>query len=593
MALSVGDVQVVEGDSGSRLAVFEVHLSQPAAADLTLNYTTRDGSGIAGEDYVATSGTLTFLAGETVKAVSVEVLGDATVEVSESFSLSFTPTAALANGSDGLTGVATILDDDAGGGSLPVLSLSGAEVVEGDGTFSPNMEFVVTLSEVATTDVIVDYQTLAGTADESLDFNQTLLTDRLVIAAGERSGVITITILGGTLPEADESLILELTNVEGAVFAGDAPSLRATGIIQDNDSSGPTLALSVGDVQVVEGDSGSRLAVFEVHLSQPAANTVTVDFTTQSGTATASSDFETTSGTLTFLPGQTVAAVSVAVTGDATVEPSEYFTLVLSAPQGAIFGSGGTGVSATGTILDDDAGVGGEPVISISGSEVVEQDGTFSPNMEFVVTLSAPSSSTVTVDFTTQDGTGTAGSDFTARSGTLTFVAGQTSAVIVVTVLGDTLLEGNETFAIELSNPQNAALAGDATTLSATSTIIDNQGNRSGDVILDPIETIVGDTAVGTFTLTADEAFTTQRLLIGNQATGIGTVTVDGPGSKLTVTEGATEIIVGNLGVGLLTVRNQGEVDPESMIIGAGAGSFGVVEVENASILLSEDPNTA
>ena len=513
LALFVSDALVVEGDTGQREAVFEVRLSRPAEEPITLSYVTRDGSARAGSDYQQTVGTLTFLAGETVKAVAVTVFGDGVVEGTEQFSLVVTPTSAIANGAAGAAGVATILDDDAGSGALPVLSLAAAEVLEANSTFSPSMEFVVTLSAPATQDVIVDYQTLNGSAKEGVDFDQTRQAGQLVIAAGQSSGVIVITTYGGTEVEADEAFVLELSNPRGAVFAGDALRLQAPGVILDNDGSGNKLALFVSDALVVEGDTGQREAVFEVRLSRPVDEVVTVKYTTAPGTASSGVDFAPVSGTLTFLAGQTVAAVHVPVFGDGAVEASETFSLVLSAPQGALFGAGGAGAEGVATILDDDAGSSGTPVISIADGEVLEANSTFSPNMEFVVTLSAPSSEIVRVNYSTVDGSAVAGSDYQATSGTLTFAPGQTSAVIVVTTLGGTVEEQDEFFTLRLSSPQNAVLAGGVAQLDGIGTILDNDGPAPIDGL--PILSVAdiqvqeqagGSTAVFTLVLSSPSA---------------------------------------------------------------------------------------
>ncbi|MCP5236065.1 MAG: cadherin-like domain-containing protein [Zoogloeaceae bacterium] len=469
LALIVGNAQLVEGDAGQSEAVFEVRLSQPSDQVLTFSYVTRDGSARAGSDYQQRVGTVTFQPGETIAAVSVPVFGDGVSEASETFSLVLTPTPEIASGASTVAGVATILDDDGASGTVPTLSISSAEILEGDGTFSADMQFVVTLSEPASSDVQVSYQSISGSAEESVDFDAARGT--LTIAAGQTSAIISVTTRGGTGVEADESFTLELTNVQGAVFAGDALRLQAQGVILDNDGTGAKLALIVSDAQVVEGDGGQHEALFEVRLSQPVDEAVTVHYTTAPGTASSGSDYEPVQGVLTFLPGQTVAAVSVPVFGDTAQEASETFSLVLSAPQGSPFAAGAAGAEGVATILDDDAG---EPVISIAPTEVREGNGTFGADIQFVVSLSAPSTEVVRVDFTTADGTALAGSDYDAASGTLTFAPGQTSAIVSIVTRGGSVEEADETFLLQLSNPQNAALAGGVGTLSATGTILDN-----------------------------------------------------------------------------------------------------------------------
>lgn len=113
-------------------------------------------------------------------------------------------------------------------------------------------------------------------------------------------------------------------------------------------SKQPTL--SVDDVVVTEGDSGTSAATFTVSLSAGSSKTVTVDFATADGTATAA-DYAPVSGTLVFAKGQTAKAVAVAVKGDTAVEPDETFALRLSNASNAVIADG----SGEATILNDDA----------------------------------------------------------------------------------------------------------------------------------------------------------------------------------------------------------------------------------------------
>src|SRR5262249_37478955 len=98
------------------------------------------------------------------------------------------------------------------------------------------------------------------------------------------------------------------------------------------------------------------------------------------------------------------------------------------------------------------------PSITINDATVTEGN-TGSTNATFTVTLSAASSQPVSVQYATLDGTATAGSDYQAQSGTLTFAPGETSKSITVAVIGDRLAEPNETFSVNLSGATNAGIA--------------------------------------------------------------------------------------------------------------------------------------
>lgn len=217
-------------------------------------------------------------------------------------------------------------------------------------------------------------------------------------------------------------------------------------------NAAPPVGISVRGSSVVEGNSGTTPLAFTISLSAASASTVTVNYATANGSATAGSDYTASSGTLTFLPGETSKTVVVDVIGDATAEANETFSLVLS---GASSNASITAASATGTITNDDQ----QAVVSLAIASVsaLENSGTFL----FTVTLSQASASKVSVRFATANGTAVAGrtGDYTASSGTLTFNPGETSKTIAVVVRNDSLVEADETFFVDLSRASGASIA--------------------------------------------------------------------------------------------------------------------------------------
>ena len=109
-------------------------------------------------------------------------------------------------------------------------------------------------------------------------------------------------------------------------------------------------ALSIGDVAVPEGNTGTSTATFTVSLSAASGQTVTVNYATANGSATAGSDYVTASGTLTFPPGSTTQTLSVTVNGDVAIEPNETFFVNLSGAANATIAD----AQGVGTITDDD-----------------------------------------------------------------------------------------------------------------------------------------------------------------------------------------------------------------------------------------------
>lgn len=212
----------------------------------------------------------------------------------------------------------------------------------------------------------------------------------------------------------------------------------------------PLPTLAINDVTVTEGNSGTTTATFAVTLSTAATSAVTVNYATANGTATVGSDYVATSGALTFAAGQTTKAIAVTINGDTTIEPNETFVVNLSAASGATIAD----AQGIGTITNDDAAL---PALSIDDVTVTEGN-SGSTTATFTVTLSAASASPVTLNYATANGTATAGSDYIATSGTLIFAAGQVTKTIAVTIEGDTTLEADETYFIDLSAATGATI---------------------------------------------------------------------------------------------------------------------------------------
>jgi Calx-beta domain-containing protein len=218
----------------------------------------------------------------------------------------------------------------------------------------------------------------------------------------------------------------------------------------------PLPALSVAGATVAEGDSGASPATFVVTLTPRAQHAVTVEYTTRDGTATtASGDYRGTRGRVVLPPGIDSATIDVPVLGDTVEEADETFSLVLRNPVGARL----VPAEAQAEIVDDDgnAGPGAGPELSIEDGRVAEGN-SGRRTLTLVVTLSAPATQPVTVDYATADGSATAGDDYQERSGKLRFPPGVTSRTVEVSVLGDGAEEGDEDLVVTLADPVGAVL---------------------------------------------------------------------------------------------------------------------------------------
>jgi endonuclease/exonuclease/phosphatase family metal-dependent hydrolase len=208
--------------------------------------------------------------------------------------------------------------------------------------------------------------------------------------------------------------------------------------------------LSIGDVVGKEGTgAGTTTFTFVVHLTPAAAVPVTVDVATADGTAQAGSDYAAVSTTVTFPPGATQQAVSVVVSHDSLYEPDETFFVRLTNPSQATVVDG----EGVGTILNDDE----LPTLRVN-DVVVKEGNSGTTAVSFLVKLSTASSLPVTVSYATVDRTATAGSDYDAVSGSLSFPPGTTSLPVVVNVNGDLVREPNEIFFLQLTSVTNATI---------------------------------------------------------------------------------------------------------------------------------------
>ena len=154
-----------------------------------------------------------------------------------------------------------------------------------------------------------------------------------------------------SVDEADEAVVLEVFSATNASLAGDAPVLRSTGWVLDDDGTGNNLALFVLGPDVKENLPGGAVASFDISLSRPAPRDLEFAFTTSNGTAEAGADYVATSGTIRFTEGQTRTAVNVPIIGDTLSEPDETFTLKVM-PTGDL-ANGEAGTEGTATVVDN------------------------------------------------------------------------------------------------------------------------------------------------------------------------------------------------------------------------------------------------
>ncbi len=439
--LSIDDVTVAEGNSGTTTATFTVSLSAPAqGTDVTFDVATADGTATSPSDYASKSLTNQIIpAGQTSYTFTVTINGDTTVEPDETFNVNVTNVLG-ASVIDG-TGTGTIQNDD-----VPTISINDVNVLEGD-SGTTTASFTVSLSAPAPAGgVSFTVNTADGTASAGSDY-VAITNGTGSISAGNSSTTVSVTVNGDTTDEPNETFFVNLSSPSGATIADG----QGTGTIQ-NDDSPPDL--TVNDVAQAEGNSGQTTFAFTVHLSAPAkAAGVTFDITTADGTATtANNDYATNSLTAqTITAGTQDYTFNVQVNGDTIFEGNETFFVNVT----NVTGANPVDTQGLGTINNDDTA----PTISIADASLIEGNSATSL-MTFTVTLTGTSQSNATVDYATADSSATvADTDYDATNGTLTFLPGDTTKTFTVTIHGDTKPEGDEMFLINLTNPSGATIS--------------------------------------------------------------------------------------------------------------------------------------
>lgn len=309
---------------------------------------------------------------------------------------------------------------------------------------------------------------IAGTPTGTIDF----------VIDGTSAGAPVALSAGGVASLSTSSLAIG-THTVAVVYSGDGNFVTGNGSLSGGQQVKSQPALSINDVIVTEGNSGTVNAVFTVSLSAQSGQPVSVNYQTDDGTAAASSDYQSQVGTLSFAPGETTKTVTVVVNGDALAEADEGFSVLLSGAVNAVISDN----QGQGTVVSDDF-----PVIQFSASTyTVQEDGSDAatpggPHSVITVKRFGDLSQPASIDYMTSDpsalndcnqvtGNSSSRCDYATTVGTLRFAAGESSKSIIIPIVNDLHIEGPEVFTITLLN----AVGSETGTLAAaTVTILDD-----------------------------------------------------------------------------------------------------------------------
>ncbi len=436
ITLAIQDT-VVSEDVGDAQILIKVTPAAPI--ELSVPVQTIAESATEGQDYMAADEILLIPAGRTTAFLQVPIIDDPITEPAETFQVRF----AELPGTVLDPGVATVTIQD---NDVYRLRVQDAHALES----SEVLMFEVTLDPPHPLETIrVAYTTQDGTAFKAIDY--THQSDTLIFPSGSIRQVVSVPILSDEIEEMTETFLLELSAPDHAELA----KAVAIGTILDDDSP-PTVHLE--SLVRVREDAG--IARFEVTLSYevPEGQEIHVEFVVNDVSANNPSDYRVqTLSPLQFASGEAVKFIEVKIVDDTFYEGDETFQIKLTDVAGGELGQS----EGEGVIVDNEALV----TVRIQDMEVTESE----PEVIFPVVLSGKDSRPRTFAFTTGDGTATAGEDYEAATGTISFAPGDLRKNITVPIRDDLETEPTETFHVRLTGA-------DLSDLEATGTILDDDG---------------------------------------------------------------------------------------------------------------------
>lgn len=459
-----------EGNSGTTAFTFTVtragDLGSAALVDWSL-------SGIANAaDFAASSGTLSFAAGEASKTLTIQVNGDLQVEADETFTVTLsnarledgTPQAVVDGTADGV-----IRNDDQGFS----VNAEQASISEGN-SGSKTVIYTIVRSGDLTGSATVDYQVTGSNGGDTADTLGGLPTGSLTFAPGQSERTVSFVLRGDTRVEADEAFTLTLSNPSAGILIKPSDSTLVT-----NDDTNFSITAPAAQNEGAAGDVTEF--TFTVTRSGVTTGTGTVQWRLDPATGVNANDFQGSqdtlgnnaglpSGTVSFAAGETSQTITIRVRGDNTVESNESLQVSLFNPTGGTI-EAGEGTAST-QVLNDDAS------FSIAANATTQAEGnTGERDVSFTVTRSGSLSGARDMTWALSGGLNL--SDLgagQASSGTLSFADGQSTATVVIRVRGDSNVEGDEAVTVTLSNPSANASIG---TASATTTLTNDDASLS------------------------------------------------------------------------------------------------------------------
>ena len=449
-SVSINDVSLNEGDSGTTTFTFTVTATDNTVGGETVDYTTVDGSATtADSDYIHNSDTITFAKGDRTQTISIEVNGDTNIESTETFTviLSNPSGGAIANIADG-TGLGTIVDDEEKSHTL-----TAGSIVIDESIGTANVPIRVDPAIYDDTIITVGYSTLDDSAIAGSDYSSesgSVTISSADTIAGSSTVNIPITIINDSVTESQEIFHLKLNSSSISSTLGHTVDIaNDTGDITINDNDGTMPTLSVNDVTIFESDDPNFMT-FTVSLSSILSQEVVFSYATYGITATADDDFIGSSGTATIPPNTSNITISVLIIGDDEAgEGDETLEFRIGTSSSLVQLGKDIGI---GTIKDDDTGL----TLSLNDASIAERD--YNVTADVKILFSQALLSDLNLTYTTSDNTAISPDDYNGTSSPIeiTIPAGSTEYTLEFTIVGDEIIESNENFTITIENVSTA-----------------------------------------------------------------------------------------------------------------------------------------
>jgi uncharacterized delta-60 repeat protein/uncharacterized repeat protein (TIGR01451 family) len=411
-----------------------------------VDYATSDKTAYAGSNYVSTSGTLTFLPGETVKSFQIGISNDPAITPDRVFTVTLSnPSGGAVLGEPGAAAV-TIQNLN----SRIEFSLANYSISENAGFAEISVQRVGSAVGSNT----VSYSTTNMTAIDGVDYTQ--VSGTLTFTNGQTNAIFQVPIINDNIVRGDRQVALSLSSPTGPAILG--RSAAALTIIEDDFSAGQFSFTPAN--YIVNEKAGSVLVT--VARQGGSDGQAAVNFTTSDGSAVGGFDYTRTNGVLVFADGEVSKTIAIRILDDAFVEDNEVFIVTLFDAVGATIAQNVATVVITAN----------ESVFSLSATNYIVYEGS---NLvaDIVVSRVGLTNGAASVTLRTSDGTAIAGLDYAFTNLVLNFADGETVKTIPVLIYDDLLGEGNEYFSASLSSPSTNALIG--SNQRAIVTIIDNE----------------------------------------------------------------------------------------------------------------------